>query len=106
MDIYQIARCGESPTHTTANSIRHILETLTKFENIEVSSDSIADYIRTNIPDDTKSYTLINDLSHGAWRGEQSPITDDDFKDICETIVKHIEMKFKGQVDFCRKMYS
>lgn len=70
MDIYKIARCGESPTHTTANSIRHIIETLTKFENIEVSSDSIAEYIRTNIPDDTKSYTLINDLSHGAWRGD------------------------------------
>lgn len=103
MDVYNIARKNEVANHTTANSIRHIIETLTKFQNVDISKDGIAEYIRTNIPNDTKSYTLINDLSHGGWRSEQSPITEDDYKDVCETIIKHIEKDFKGQIEYCKK---
>ncbi|NOZ47046.1 MAG: AAA family ATPase [Chlorobi bacterium] len=101
LDIYRIARKGEIPTHTTANSIRHILETLTKFESIELHRDSLAEYIKLNIPDDTKSYTLIQDLSHGGWRTEQAPITNQDYKEVCEIIIKHIEKKFNGQIVYC-----
>lgn len=104
MDIYSIARKGEMVNHTTANSIRHIIETLTKFQNIEVSIESIANYIKVNIPNDTKSYTLINDLSHGGWRSEQLPINDDDYIEVCETIIRHIESNFKGQFDYCKKL--
>jgi len=104
MDIYEICRRNGIPTHTTANSIRHIVETLTKFEKIDITGESIAEYIKENIPDDTKSYTLINDLSHGGWRTEQAPITDEDYTEICETIVKHIETKYNGQVEYCKKI--
>ncbi len=103
-DIYKIARKGEIPTHTTANSIRHIIETLTKFDKIEIHTESISEYIKINIPNETKSYTLINDLSHGGWRTEQAPITNDDYKEICELVVKHIEEKFNGQVAYCENM--
>lgn len=105
IDVYNIARKGELPNHTTANSIRHIIETLTKFENIDISKDGIAKYIEDNIPNDKKSYTLINDLSHGGWRSEQAPIIDDDYKDVCEAIIKHIEEKFKGQIEYCNKLH-
>jgi wobble nucleotide-excising tRNase len=104
MDIYKFARNSSSPNHTTANSIRHIIETLTKFKNIELSSDGIAEYVRRNIPNDTKSYTLINDLSHGGWRSEQAPINDEDYIEVCETIIKHIENDFKGQIEYCKKI--
>lgn len=103
MDVYNIARKGENANHTTANSIRHIIETLTKFQNIDISKEGIAEYIKKNIPNDTKSFTLINDLSHGGWRSEQSPITEDDYKDVCETIIKHIETNFNGQIEYCKK---
>lgn len=103
IDIYNIARKGETVNHTTANSIRHIIETLTKFQNIDISKDSIAEYIKNSIPNDTKSYTLINDLSHGGWRGEQAPINDEDYIEVCETIIKHIELVFKGQIEYCKK---
>ncbi|MCD8439083.1 AAA family ATPase [Tenacibaculum finnmarkense] len=103
-DIYEICRKNSIPTHTTANSIRHIVETLTKFENIIDSRESIADYIKKHIPNDIKSFTLINDLSYGGWRTEQAPITDDDYTEICETIVKHIETKYIGQIDYCKKI--
>ncbi len=103
IDVYNIARKNEIVNHTTANSIRHIIETLTKFQNVDISKDGIAEYIKKNIPNETKSYTLINDLSHGGWRSEQSPITEDDYKDVCETIIKHIEKDFKGQIEYCEK---
>jgi hypothetical protein len=104
LDIYMIARKDTKANHTTANSIRHIIETLTKFQNIETSSDSIAEYITENIPNDTKSYTLIQDLSHGGWRSEQAPITDDDYKEVCETVISHIEKYFKKQIEYCSKL--
>ena len=97
------ARKGEKANHTTANSIRHIIETLTKFQNIEVSNDSIAEYIKDNIPSDKKSYTFINDLSHGGWRNEQTPLTDEDYKEVCETIITHIETLFPKQIKYCEK---
>lgn len=103
IDIYRIARKGEKANHTTANSIRHIIETLTKFQNIEVSNDSIAEYIRDNIPNDKKSYIFINDLSHGGWRNEQTPLTDEDYKEVCETIITHIETLFPKQIKYCEK---
>jgi len=103
LDIYQIARRVKTPDHTTANSIRHIIETLTKFDKIEITRDSIAEYIRENILEESRAYTLINDLSHGGWRSEQEPITNEDYKEVCKTIVNHIEVKYKGQVDFCNK---
>lgn len=105
LDIYIIARKGGTPSHTTANSIRHIIETLTKFDSISVSADSIAEYIRQNIPNDTKTYTLINDLSHGGWRSEQAPITQMDYKDICEVIIQHIQKKYPRQIDYCNSKF-
>lgn len=102
MDIYRIAYKGDTPSHTTANSIRHIIETLTKFDSISVSEESIAEYIRQNFRDDKKTYTLINDLSHGGWRSEQAPITQNDYKDICEDIIQHIDERFPRQIDYCK----
>jgi hypothetical protein len=103
LDVYSVARKDVSASHTIANSIRHIIETLTKFQNIDITEDGVAKYIKQNIPNDTKSYTLINDLSHGGWRSEQAPITEDDYKEVCETIIKFIEKDFKGQIEYCKK---
>lgn len=103
-DIYKVAKQNAEPTHTTGNSIRHIIETLNKFENCDSSSDLISKYIKDNIPEDSKSYTLINDLSHGGWRSEQAPIHQDDYVLMCQSIVDLIQKKYKGQVDYCEKL--
>lgn len=102
LDIYRVARKGEKAAHTTANSIRHIIETIDKFECINSSEDSVKEFIRNNIPDDKKSYTYINDLSHGGWRTEQPPMTDDDYKEVCETIVALVERRYPNQVKYCQ----
>ncbi len=101
IDIYRIARKGGAATHTTANSIRHIIETLDKFESIKTDENSVKTYIANNFPNDKKSYTYINDLSHGGWRTEQGPMDEDDYREICEMVIKHIEEKFPRQIEFC-----
>ena len=106
VDVYRIARKRQLYSHTTANSIRHIIETLSKFQNIEVSEESISEYIKENIPNDKKSYTFINDLSHGGWRSEQEPMTNEDYQEVCEAIIKHIEKKFPKQIKYCEKCCS
>lgn len=102
LDIYKIARKGAKATHTTANSIRHIIETIDKFESINSNEDSVKVFIKNNIPNDKKSYTYINDLSHGGWRTEQPPMTDDDYKEVCETIVSLVEGRYPNQVRYCQ----
>lgn len=101
LDIYEVAKKAVKPTHTTPNSIRHVIETLTKFENIHANDESISKYIQANISDDSKTYTLINDLSHGGWRSEQAPIHEDDMIDVCNTIIDLIDRKYKGQIEYC-----
>lgn len=103
-DVYKVANKIELPKHTTANSIRHIIETLNKFENIDSTTDLISKYIKENVPEESKTYTLINDLSHGGWRTEQAPIHDDDFILVCQTIIAIIDKKYKGQLDYCAKL--
>ena len=45
----------------------------------------------------------INDLSHGGWRSEQEPLTDDDYKEVCEAIITHIEKLFPNHIKYCEK---
>jgi wobble nucleotide-excising tRNase len=45
LDIYKISKKIESPSHTTANSIRHIVETLTKFDRVILEGESIKNFI-------------------------------------------------------------
>ncbi len=103
-DIYKISinQNNTKPNHTTANSIRHIIETLTKFEKLELNDNSIKKYIDENFKKDIKIYTLINDLSHGAWRNEHQTISEADFILVCKEIINHIETKYKSHVDYCK----
>lgn len=103
-DIYRIAQNSESPTHTTANSIRHIIETLIKLENLDISKEGVDKYIQEHFDQDRKTYTLINDLSHGGLRSEQLPILDDDYIDICKDIISHIKINHKGHYEYCQKV--
>ena len=102
LDIYRVARKGEKATHTTANSIRHIIETIDKFERINTSEDSIKNFIKNNIPGDKKSYTYIQDLSHGGWRTEQPPMTEDDNIEVCEAIITLVENRYPNQIVYCK----
>lgn len=103
IDIYRIARKGQDYSHTTANSIRHIMETLVKFQNIELSDDGIDKYIQEHFEQDAKTYTFINDLSHGGWRSSDEPLLPEDYQEICESIVCHIKALYPNQISYCEK---
>lgn len=103
VDVYNVARSDAKPNHTTANSIRHIIETLTKFQNLDTSRKGVKKYLEDNFQNGTKSYTLIQDLCHGGFRSEQLPMSYDDFKDLCETVIAHVEKKYKGQIEYCKE---
>ena len=103
LDVYRVARKGQTYSHTTANSIRHIIETLVKFQNIELSDDGIDKYIQENFEQDAKTYTFINDLSHGGWRSEDAPMLPKDYQDVCESLIQHINNLYKNQISYCEK---
>lgn len=63
--------------------------------------DSVKRFIQNNIPNDKKTYTYINDLSHGGWRTEQQPMTDDDYREVCETIVALVQTRYPNQIKYC-----
>nr|MDA3886352.1 AAA family ATPase [Candidatus Delongbacteria bacterium] len=104
VDIFKISDSKRDPDHTTPNSIRHILETITKFESLELGKDSIKIYLEKYFKDDIKIYPLINDLSHGAWRNEQDTITDTEYVLLCKAVIDHINVKYQNQIDYCRKL--
>lgn len=103
LDIYAVSKRLKDPSHTTSNSIRHILETLVKFEKIDLSEVSIDAYIEKNFDKDKDTYLFINDLSHGGWRSEQVPLTEDKYIQVCTEVIEHINSIYPDQIEYCRK---
>lgn len=92
---------GESPTHTTGNSIRQVLESLMQFE--EPMTAKLFDYLNEPAQADLKKveyiYTLCNDQSHGApVYGQEQPIDPKDIQRACRAVVEHIESRYPGQL--------
>lgn len=104
LDIVKIANRIDSPSHTTANSIRHIVETLTKFDQVILQGEGIKNYLIEKLPQDKRSCILINDLSHGGYRTEQPIITEDEYIEMCKDIVNLVKEQFEGQITYCEKL--
>lgn len=97
IDIVKIARGEVLPTHTTANSIRHVIETICSFEFPE---KGIENYIAENeiLSKDACIFSICQDLSHGKIR-KQMPFTDDILIMACNVVIDFINSKYKGQID-------
>ncbi len=95
-DIVRIANGIESPSHTTANSIRHVLETVCRFEYPEKRIDK---YIAENktLSRDSCVYTLCQDLSHGGIRNQQ-PSSTEVLVRACQAVTAFMEDKYRGQI--------
>jgi wobble nucleotide-excising tRNase len=96
-DVVHIA-CGiQTPSHTTGNSIRHILETVSRFE---YPSKSIEKYIAENetLRNNACIFTLCQDLSHGNIR-KQQPFSADVLIAACKAVVDFMKSKYQGQID-------
>jgi len=103
-DIVAIAAGKQSPSHTTANSIRHVLETVSRFEYPE---RSIEKYISENsiLSQDSCIFTLCQDLSHGGIRS-QPPFSAEILVAACKTVVAFMNSKYEGQVKAISQMIA
>ena len=97
-DIYEISIGQKQPIHTTSNSIRHILETINKFEKPNLDFLNYCEYIGLLKDGNEFLYALIHDNSHGNYR-TQRPFTDDMIIKGCKTTIDVIESKFSGQIE-------
>lgn len=96
-DIVKISRKEIAPNHTTANSIRHVIETICKFE---FPDKGIESYIAENpiLSNDACIFSICQDLSHGGIR-TQPPYTEDVLIHACDTVVAFMTEKYSGQID-------
>ncbi|HII83647.1 MAG TPA: AAA family ATPase [Methanobacterium subterraneum] len=99
IDIIKIADGKESPSHTTPNSIRHVLETICKFEN---RNKSIIKFMSENPELKKNKYinVLMQDLSHGRFRSQSPP--NETINNACKIVVKYLENNYKGQIEGLR----
>lgn len=96
-DIVEIASGIQQPSHTTGNSIRHVLETVSRFEYPEKRLET---YITENetLANNSCIFTLCQDLSHGPVRN-QPPYSHEVITEACKVVVEFMKSKYKGQID-------
>ena len=86
--------------HTIPNSIRHILETVCQFEGLGPGSKAIRTLLNDN--DEFKKpgyvYSMIEDLSHGKMRVEES-YSEDQIKMVCQAVISFLQRKYEHQLD-------
>jgi len=103
MDVYRVAEKGIAPNHTTPNSMRHIIETINKFE-CPGNNYNLKEFINDN--EELKScsgiHILVQDGSHGYIR-DQSAMTPDLIKKGCESIIKFISGRYERQITNIKK---
>ena len=96
-DVYEVSSGVKSPSHTTPNSIRHILETICHFVSPDISS--LEEFCK-NVPGYSENeflYSLIQDGSHGGIR-MQKATTDDMVRAACEVVIDYVSNNFEGQI--------
>lgn len=96
-DIVEIASGIQQPSHTTGNSIRHVLETVCRFEYPEKNLET---YITENeiLGNNSCIFTLCQDLSHGPVRN-QPPYSHEVIIEACKIVVEFMKSKYQGQID-------
>lgn len=95
-DIIEISSGQQVPSHTTPNSIRHVLETICKFENRDKSLER---FVQENdiLNENAYVYTLMQDLSHGRLRYQN--LSDDELINSCKVVIDFIGAKYPGQLE-------
>jgi len=94
-DILDVSN-GIPPTHTTPNSIRHVVETINRFE---APDKDLKTYLNANAVFKANEfiYSLMHDSSHGIVR-VQKPYTEDMIKAGCDAVISFINGRYEGQI--------
>lgn len=94
-DIVDVANGKEEPSHTTANSIRHVLETICGFES---PNKPLHEFIseKEELCNDANIQCLINDQSHGKLRYER--LNTENIKNLCDIVVEYVSNEYPEQI--------
>jgi len=101
-DVYEVSENTKTPSHTTPNSIRHILETINKFEKPNLDFLKYCEDIELLKDDNEFLYALIHDNSHGNYRSQMATTPDMIIKG-CKKVIEVISDKFDGQIEVMKK---
>lgn len=88
----------KKPTHTTPNSIRHVIETIMHFASPKESSSE--KYVQENdiLNKNAYLYGLMQDGSHGAVRIEK-PVTDGEVVEAARVTIDFVKSLFPNQIE-------
>ena len=95
-DIYEISQGTKNPSHTTQNSLRHVLETINRFIAPDIDLNTFCERI-DNFTENEFLYSLMHDGSHGIIR-LQKPYTDQMIKSACNVVSDYVLKDFSGQI--------
>jgi wobble nucleotide-excising tRNase len=101
-DIYEVSEGTKTPSHTIPNLIRHILETINKFEKPNLDFITYCENIELLKDDNEFLYALIHDNSHGNYRNQMATTPDMIIKG-CKKVIEVISSKFDGQIEVMKK---
>lgn len=92
---------GGRVSHTTGNSLRHILETLNRFKRPDIKLEEFCGTI-DELTSDAHAYSFVQDLSHGIIRSEM-PFSEDTVRSCCRAVIDYIGREYSGQIVEVRK---
>lgn len=96
-DIYNVSKGLCLPSHTTPNSIRHVIETMNKFKTPQKSLEEFIlseNILSSNSP----IVKIIQSFSHGEIRMEES-YTEEMIVEACKGVVDYINQLCPGQIE-------
>lgn len=96
LDIIKVSKNEQLPSHTTPNSIRHVLETICKFEN---RNKNLLKFMLDNkkLKENAYIHTLMQDLSHGRPRSQ--PLSEVELVNACKVVQEYILESYPGQLE-------
>lgn len=102
-DLLDIAEGRKTPSHTTPNSIRHVIETIMRFE--EPNKEKTEEYVNNNeiLNKNAFIYSAMQDGSHGALR-KQPAISINDLKHAAETVIDFVRAKYPEQINILKDL--
>lgn len=97
-DIYRASLDKDKVKHTIENSIRHVIETIQRFDNPCVELEEYF-YKIEEFENNEYLFSLIQDKSHGVIRSEQA-CTPSMVQGACQLVIQFIANKFSGQKQY------
>ncbi|AMC94001.1 hypothetical protein AOC36_08375 [Erysipelothrix larvae] len=98
-DVWSVAKGKKLPSHTTPNSIRHIIETIAQFCGYGDKSSSLYNMIceKEQLNQNLEIYTFMQDLSHGNFRLDTA-YTSDVLKEGAVAVINYVTKEFPKQL--------